>query len=161
MTTSRELSIPRWFLPSELADDGRRRTVRDWLVDLGLFLAAVFIGLWQLSEPEAEADLAQSGLAFYDLLLGFAACVALWWRRRIPLILLWLMIPAQLAWSASGAVVVVVMTAALHRPWRPVVLAVAAHLVIMVPLLLYFELGEPPQLMVVAAVLFYLVPMLT
>lgn len=164
MTKSRELS-PRWLLPGELADlDGtrRRRTVRDWLVDLALFAGAVFMGLVELGDPQVHADLSDNDWHMLaDILIGAASCIALWWRRRIPLILVWLMLPAQLAWSASGAVFVAVLTAALHRPWRPVLLAIAAHLVLILPAVIYFDIGgEPIEVMLVAATLFYIVPML-
>lgn len=162
MTKSGELSFPRWLLPAELADtDGtRRRTVRDWLVDTGLFAVAVFVGLWQLGQPETRADLTSETTLLLDLAVGAASCLLLWWRRRIPLILVWLMLPAQLAWSASGAIFVAILTAAIHRPWRPVVCAVGAHVLLVIPSVWYFELGDPVELMLVAAALYHLLPML-
>jgi len=130
MSTTTERT-PRWLLPAELADvDGgrRRRTARDWFVDAILFTAAILAGLWQLDQPEAVADIGTDERMLFDLVIGGTVCALLWWRRRFPLALVWLMIPAQVAWSATGAVFVAVLTVAVHRPWRPTVIAVGAHL---------------------------------
>src|SRR5690606_2449821 len=47
---------------------------------------------------------------------GAAACLSLWWRRRFPLALAVTMIPVlSLAGTATGAVLVSLLTVAVHR----------------------------------------------
>lgn len=162
MSTTTERT-PRWLLPAELSDaDGgrRRRTARDWFVDAILFLAAVLAGMWQVDQPEARGDIDTDQRMLIDLVIGGAMCVLLWWRRRIPLVLVWLMIPAQVAWSATGAVFVAVLTVAVHRPWRPTVIAVGAHLALTLPTVWAFGFGEPIGLALAMATLYFLLPML-
>ncbi|MYZ37926.1 sensor histidine kinase, partial [Streptomyces sp. SID4917] len=83
-----------WLLPSALigprgpelpGDHGAprpRRTVRDWAVDLSMFLLAAGIGLLVLESSEQAGN--TDAVVFLDLLSGMAACCALWLRRRWP-----------------------------------------------------------------------------
>src|SRR5688500_8510524 len=67
------------LLPGELreAADGRRST-RDWIVDVLMFLTAFTIGVAVLADTWEE----HSKLALaVDIVVGLAALVALWWRR--------------------------------------------------------------------------------
>ena len=78
------MSTPRWqMLPGGLLEEpGAKRTTRDWIVDVMMTLIAIGIGTITLGETE---DLHSEGMILLDLVLGVAAIVALWWRRRWPL----------------------------------------------------------------------------
>lgn len=115
--------VPRWALPGELAAlDGRsrRRTARDWAVDVALFGFAVLAWLWGWADlhpvdPEYAA-VVPHWMRVVDPWVGAAACVALWWRRRFPLALAIAMIPGlSLAGTATGAALVSLLTVAVHR----------------------------------------------
>lgn len=115
--------VPRWALPGELAalDGGaRRRTARDWVVDVVLFGFAVLWWLWGWADlhpvdPEYAA-LVEPWMIAADPWVGAAGCVALWWRRRFPLALAVVMIPGlAVAGTATGAALVALLTVAVHR----------------------------------------------
>jgi signal transduction histidine kinase len=120
-------AMPRWqrsLLPAvegtglTVDGSGRRlpRTARDWVVDLGLFTFAVLVGVTQL-----VIDLKHVGVALgvLDAVLGIAACLSLWMRRRRPLAIGCAVIGAS-AFSglAGGAAIVAVFTIAIHCPPR-------------------------------------------
>jgi signal transduction histidine kinase len=112
----------RWWLPAELgaADAGAigRRTVRDWAVDAFTFCGAALIGLVVLGIAKRYEPISQGAEAL-DLALGALACLSLWWRRRFPLAVAWLAVPAQaLSTSAVGAGAVIVGNLALRVTWR-------------------------------------------
>lgn len=115
--------VPRWALPGELAAlDGqpRRRTARDWAVDVALFGFAVVMWLWawaDLNPVDPDFAAVVSGwMIVVDPWVGAAACVALWWRRRFPLALAIGMIPGlSLSSTATGAALVTLLTVAVHR----------------------------------------------
>lgn len=99
--------------------EGGRRTVRDWLVDLLLFAAAVafWVNEWVNAAPAPEAAQADWVVAI-DPWLGALACAPLWWRRRFPLVLAWATLPVfLLAGTATGAAIVLIFTVAVHRTW--------------------------------------------
>jgi signal transduction histidine kinase len=78
-------STPRWhdaLLPGELRDDPKgRRSARDWLVDVLMYLIAVGVGIAVLLDTwKQHGDWA----LLLDIALGLAAFVALWWRRARP-----------------------------------------------------------------------------
>lgn len=134
----------RWALPGQLARadsaaraSGRfRRTPRDWAVDTAFFLiAALFWLVGTLTDGgstfEATSD-APDGLTLtplathdpstlldvVDPIVGALLCLALWWRRRIPVPLaLVAVLATTFSVSASGAVFVILFTLAVHRPW--------------------------------------------
>jgi signal transduction histidine kinase len=78
-------STPRWhqqLLPGELREnpDGRR-SARDWIVDVLMYLIAVGLGIAALADTwSAHGDVMQ----IVDPALGVAALIALWWRRSHP-----------------------------------------------------------------------------
>jgi signal transduction histidine kinase len=111
-----ELEHPR-LLPGVLVPDPdrnpRKRSTRDWIVDVACFLIAVIGGFLVF----AEAEPAMSGpLAFYDLVGGAMCCVALWWRRRWPVGVVLFMLPFS-AYSSSSAIagLTALFTVAVHR----------------------------------------------
>jgi signal transduction histidine kinase len=111
----------RWLLPAEFAADSAgesRRTVRDWAVDCSAFGGAILLGLVVLGIAMRYETISQ-GMQTLDVTLGALACVSLWWRRRFPLAVAWLAVPAQaLSTSSVGAGIVIVVNLALRVPWR-------------------------------------------
>lgn len=96
-----------------------RRTVRDWAVDTMTFLFAVLLGLTALdtSENAGNSDL----VVFADLLMGVAACCALWWRRRAPLgLAITLVFVCVVSPVSGGTMLVSLFSLAVHRPFKPV-----------------------------------------
>ncbi|WP_327370998.1 sensor histidine kinase [Streptomyces sp. NBC_01217] len=118
----------RWLLPSAMADPElpgdqggrRRRTVRDWAVDITAFLVAAGIGLLSASAIDADHTTAD-GVVFIDSLIGAAACCALWVRRRWPVgLAVALVLLSTVEPVAAGATLVALFSLAVHRPFRPV-----------------------------------------
>jgi signal transduction histidine kinase len=112
----------RWLLPAEFTTDGAeaggQRTARDWAVDAFTFGGAVLLGLVVFGFAQKYEPTSQS-LQAIDLALGAIACLSLWWRRRFPLTVALLAIPAQaLSASSTGAGIVIVVNLALRVPWR-------------------------------------------
>ncbi|MGN9789748.1 sensor histidine kinase [Streptomyces sp. OZ13] len=120
-----------WLLPSAMADppdpdlpgnQGRarpRRTVRDWVVDTFVFLAAALIGVLA-ADASAQAGNSEAVIVA-DQLLGAAACCALWVRRRAPVSLAASMVAVSaVAPAAGGALMLSLFSLAVHRPFRPV-----------------------------------------
>ncbi|MET9551766.1 histidine kinase [Streptomyces sp. NPDC006645] len=120
-----------WLLPSAMAGavdpdsagkrGGRRqrRTVRDWVVDLIVFFFAVFVGMLALDTAEQAGN--SEPLIMADLLIGLAACCALWVRRRWPVgLALGLVVVEVVAPTAVGATLVALFSLAIHRPFKPV-----------------------------------------
>lgn len=119
----RSRSVTRGLLPAELAhpDAPRRRTPRDWLIDALLFVIAVLVWVEQLTGYTNTVD--PEWMIVIDPWVGGAACLALWWRRRFPLALTIAMVPVLVVSATSlGAVLIMVLTVAVHREW-PVSLA--------------------------------------
>lgn len=128
-----------WLLPSAMAapDDPRaagkrggrrpRRTVRDWVVDLLVFLFAVFIGTVALDTADAAGN--SDALLMADMLVGLAACCTLWVRRRWPVALaVGLGVVQVVSPMAGGAALVALFGLAVHRPFRPVAVVGALSL---------------------------------
>ncbi|MDQ0846153.1 sensor histidine kinase [Streptomyces sp. V1I6] len=120
-----------WLLPSAMAEapdpdlpgnQGRarpRRTVRDWVVDTFVFLAAALIGALA-ADASAQAGNSEA-VILADQLLGAAACCALWVRRRAPVSLAASMVAVSaVAPAAGGALMLSLFSLAVHRPFRPV-----------------------------------------
>jgi signal transduction histidine kinase len=78
-------TTPRWqeaLLPGELHErpDGRR-SARDWIVDVLMFLIAIGVGAAVLADGWEEHS---DAMAVIDIVLGVVALIALWWRRSHP-----------------------------------------------------------------------------
>lgn len=130
-----------WLLPSAMTDPldpdlagdrGRarpRRTVRDWGVDLVVFVVAALVGV---AAAEASAQYGNSeAVVAADQIIGAVACCALWARRRAPVgLAVALLLFAAVAPAAGGALLVGVFSLAVHRRFKPVavigVLVIAA-----------------------------------
>ncbi|MFI6473043.1 sensor histidine kinase [Streptomyces sp. NPDC050516] len=121
----------RWLLPSAVADPELpgdrarpRRTVRDWVVDICAFLAAALIGMLTADTLDKTPGYSDTVLLL-DQLAGAAACCAVWLRRRWPVgLAAALAVVSVFAPVASGAFLVALFSLAVHRPFKPAVLAV-------------------------------------
>jgi signal transduction histidine kinase len=93
--------------------DPRRRSTRDWIVDVFCFVMAVVFGFLVFAEA---MDRMSDELQFFDLVGGAIACLALWWRRRWPVGVA-LFIAALNTYSASSAIAgaIALFTVAVHR----------------------------------------------
>ncbi|MGP9017742.1 sensor histidine kinase [Streptomyces sp. BR1] len=131
----------RWLLPSavaapELPGDrsGKsrpRRTVRDWVVDTLVFLAAVLVGLLAADAMNSTAGYSDSPLQAVDLLVGAVACGAVWLRRRHPVGLASALVVITVgAPAAVGALLVALFSLAVHRPLKPAVAVVGSAAVV-------------------------------
>ncbi len=78
-------STPRWhhpLLPGEFRDDADgRRSARDWIVDVLMYVVAIAVGGLILAETWPEHG---DAMAAVDIALGVVVFVALWWRRSRP-----------------------------------------------------------------------------
>ncbi|GAA3195043.1 sensor histidine kinase [Nonomuraea roseoviolacea] len=110
----------RWALPAVLLGDGSavrpvRRSTRDWIVDIAMFLAAC--GITLLTAPELEG--LPRPLMMIEQVAGVLSCVAVWLRRRWPV---WFaMVTTVLSTfllMVGGAAVVGMFTVAVHRPFK-------------------------------------------
>ncbi|WP_405691304.1 sensor histidine kinase [Streptomyces sp. NBC_01185] len=126
-----------WLLPSALAGHepaghpGRpRRTVRDWVVDITLFLCAAAFGMAALAAIEADPT-TPDGVVLADSLLGAAACCSLWVRRRWPVaVASVLTVLSVVEPVAAGAMLIALFSLAVHRPFKPVAVVGAGTLVV-------------------------------
>ncbi|GIH96468.1 sensor histidine kinase [Planobispora siamensis] len=139
----------RWLLPGSLRDAPRqrragvRRSTRDWIVDIVIFLLAAGLGLLSVEAVQAEAGLSEP-MRIVDQLVGFAACVAVWLRRRWPVGLALVLAPVSVLSSVSGGAAVAAMfTVVVHRPFKIAAPVVAVHL-LTIPV--YVKLRPDPTL---------------
>ena len=138
-----ELEHPR-LLPGVLVPDPerdpRKRSTRDWLVDLACFLVAVVGGFAVFAET---ADLMSDTLQFYDLVGGAIASIAIWWRRRWPIgIAFFVLAINAFSSSASIAGAIVVFTVAVHRR-AALALAIGGLSLAIMPILLAIQPSDP------------------
>lgn len=142
--SDRPLLDARWALPGQLAraagpagdPSSTRRSPRDWAVDATFFLAATLF--WMMgAETSATTTVelsseVENGLSIaspvahdpsilldvVDPVVGALLCIALWWRRRIPVVLaVAALVASTFSVTAAGAIFVIVFTLAVHRPW--------------------------------------------
>ncbi|MBE1561605.1 sensor histidine kinase [Nonomuraea africana] len=129
----------RWLLPSVLLgdpDEGRpaRRSTRDWLVDIVIFLLTCTL-VW-LTLPDLEGE--GRALRVTEQVLGGLSCAAVWLRRRWPVTLsLVATVLSSYFLMVGGAAVVALFTVAVHRPFKISGPVLAANLVTLVPLALW------------------------
>ncbi|MEV4924243.1 sensor histidine kinase [Streptomyces roseoverticillatus] len=96
------------------------RGLRDWAVDVLCLALAAVIGILAAEALRKDPDVPPVLLAA-DQIVGAAACVALWTRRRWPVPLaVALIVVSTFVPPASGAMLVAVFTVAVHRPFRTV-----------------------------------------
>jgi len=104
---------------------------RPWSQDRTVDLAGVAIAL--LVAVMAAADAEQTGrltgdALFWALVAAIAGGVALWWRRRAPVVVALAIVPAALVGDlAGGAVLIAVYTVAANRSWGPTLAVAGLH----------------------------------
>ncbi|RKQ87752.1 signal transduction histidine kinase [Solirubrobacter pauli] len=112
------------MLPSALLQEsGGKRTARDWLVDVLMFLLAVLVGVLVYAESaESHSEIEN----LIDVVLGVNSVVALWWRRRWPAGT-GLLITAASAFSAfsAGAALIALFNIALRGTRRQIIAVTA------------------------------------
>jgi signal transduction histidine kinase len=130
-----------------------RRRPRDWVVDTLLFLAAVIFGLLVIGGRLESSTPPPSWLFTADVVAGALGCAGLWLRRRWPVGLALVLVAfSTFSEAVAGAMVVGLLTVAIHRPPRTTAtvfaLSVLAALVYVVvrpepgtPSLLLFLIG--------------------
>ena len=101
-----------------------RRSVRDWVVDVSVFVLALVFGAVAvgiaLSDPVPPPD----PLVAADVVLGALGCLALWLRRRWPVgVAVGLVLVGTFSDMVAAAVLIGLFTVAVHRRW-PTVLTV-------------------------------------
>ncbi|SFP30726.1 Signal transduction histidine kinase [Amycolatopsis arida] len=97
-----------------------RPGLRDWLVDIGLFLLAVLYGVL-MSDARLQAGHLPEPAWLFDLdqIVGALGCAALWLRRRWPVgLAVALVVVSTFAELVAGAMLVALFTVAVHRPPR-------------------------------------------
>ncbi|MFG3440579.1 sensor histidine kinase [Nonomuraea sp. NPDC047897] len=135
----------RWALPSVLLGDGDggrpvRRSTRDWIVDILMFLTACLLALLTATELYDEPR----GLVLTEQVTGVVSCAAVWLRRRWPVALaLVSTVLASYLEMAGGTSVVGLFTVAVHRPFKISGPVAAVNLVTLVP---YGMLRPDPSL---------------
>jgi signal transduction histidine kinase len=112
------------MLPAELLGaPGARRSLRDWLVDVTLFIVALAIGLFVVGVGKAGRSPA---LWVLDVGGGLAALVAIWWRRAHPVGVAVLAIAAgAVSGLAGGAALVALFNLAVRGSRRAILWAAA------------------------------------
>jgi signal transduction histidine kinase len=111
----RGLEPARWqrrLLPGSMVDGpGAERSLRDWAVDALVTIVALGLGVAAVHNIWHQ----QGALRAIDIVLGVASAVALWDRRRHPVGVAALVVPAAAISSlAAGAALVVLFNAAIR-----------------------------------------------
>jgi len=129
VSAARDDRLPRWqrlLLPATIgagyaerdAGGGTTlpRSLRDWLVDVVLFLFALIAGGGFLA---ASRHTVSTTMSIVEGVAAIAPCLALWVRRRHPLAVGWLAVGCSTFSLASvGAALVALFTVAVHCPPR-------------------------------------------
>lgn len=103
------------------ATGGKKKSrFRGWAVDAAFFLFAMAYSLVLAAlRPEGEDASGPEWLLTLDQVAGVASCAALWWRRRRPVeIAFVLILLSAFLELVSGAMLVALLTVAMHRPPR-------------------------------------------
>jgi signal transduction histidine kinase len=130
--TEPAMSVPRWqrtLLPGGMVDaHSTRRSARDWVVDLTMLAIAVGVGAAVLVETWDDHG---EAMVVVDVVLGVAACAALWWRRSHPVhVAVVAAVISVVSASSGGAGLLALFNAAIRAPRRAIgwlaLLAIAA-----------------------------------
>ena len=139
-----------------------RRTVTDWAADAALVLFALAVWAMEMSTfPESYEKVTPEWMLTVDPIIGLAACMLLWWRRRFPTAIGLGMLPILVvAGTSFGASLVAVFTVAIYRDWRISTGITSAYLLVTVP---FFYSEADAQTSVLASTLtgalLYIAPM--
>lgn len=115
--------VPGWqqaLLPGAMrAAPDTRRSARDWVVDVTMFVVALALGAAILGD---SWDGHSKAAIVVDVLAGTGACVALWWRRSHPVAIAAVtgVLGMFLAFPA-GAGLIAFFSAVLRAPQRAVI----------------------------------------
>jgi signal transduction histidine kinase len=141
VASTTEARLPRWqrlLLPATIgaeyaqrdADGGASppRSLRDWLVDITLFVLAVLAALASLASGHHHVS---TSLFVADAVLAVPACLALWVRRSHPVAVGWLTVGLAAVSSASCvAAAIGLFTVSVHciprRTWQLALLWIVA-----------------------------------
>ncbi|RJL23683.1 sensor histidine kinase [Bailinhaonella thermotolerans] len=108
----------------------RRRTARDWVVDLALFCGAAWVGLVVVGLRVESGAMPPEWLFGLDQLSGALGCLALWLRRRWPFgLAVALALMSSYSEFVAGALFVALFSVAVHRPPRVAMTALGLSLV--------------------------------
>jgi signal transduction histidine kinase len=102
-----------------LEGDGGRRTARDWIVDVAMFVVALGIGVLALTDTwDGHARWTR----VLDVVVGTAACLALWLRRQRPVgVAVFTVVASTFFALSGGAGLVAMFNAAIRAPRRALV----------------------------------------
>ncbi|PWD50781.1 histidine kinase [Serinibacter arcticus] len=178
---SRSDDVDAWLLPGDLARTLERetgavparlprpadargsrgtRTARDWAVDSFVFLSCLLIWLTEALGLSSSSEI-PGWLVPLDLVAGVVMCVALWWRRDLPVgVGLLAAVIGAFSNSASLALLVGFFSLALHRGRRWGYGVALLAQVLALPHLLMFrppEISEPWAWTVIVTLLVLLV----
>jgi signal transduction histidine kinase len=121
-----------------------RRSVRDWFVDVVLFLSAVGLGLLLLVESTNREQPPSDAVLAVDLVVGLVGCAFLWARRRHPVgLAVLLAVLSSFSAMVGMACLIALFTVAVHRAWRTVLLVAAVNVAAFV---VYDNLRPEPEL---------------
>ncbi|MEV0589232.1 histidine kinase [Nonomuraea sp. NPDC050310] len=110
----------RWLLPSVLLGDGRegrpvKRSTRDWIVDVALFVLAALATLFVIE----DLRLGDRPIDVVEQVLAALSCISLWLRRRWPVTLCVVLTLVSAYFILVGvAAAILLFTVAVHRPFR-------------------------------------------
>lgn len=100
----------------------RRRSARDWVVDVSVFLLSLVFIL--VSSAEFPHNFTSDPVLplwprVADMTVTLLACLALWWRRRWPTqIAVALVLLSAVSGLIAGAMLIALFSLAVHRPTR-------------------------------------------
>ena len=120
----------RWqMLPGGLLEEsGGRRSTRDWIVDATMLVLALAVGAIALVTSEARHS---DEWVFFDLVIGLAALVPLWWRRRYPFaVALATIIPGAISAFAAGAGLIGLFNVAMRGSRLAIVISTIVAMVV-------------------------------
>jgi signal transduction histidine kinase len=96
-----------------------RRRPRDWVVDSLMFLFALVFGLVSVAGQEQAPASDPSWVLTIDLIAGLLGAAGLWLRRRWPVgLALVLVALSTFSEAVAGAMIMGLLTVAIHRPPR-------------------------------------------
>lgn len=112
-------------------DGAVRRSTRDWVVDVLMFvIAAGFVPILWLQEQKSGTEYASHFWVVCDFVAGGLSALAVWLRRRWPVALGIILLPVGLAFQlAGGAGIIATFTIAVHRRFPVVAWFTATTLV--------------------------------
>ena len=123
-------SVARWqrvLLPGGMQGPGQRRSARDWVVDVVMFVFAVTLGALALADVW---DTHSTLTAVLDIAIGAVGCAALWVRRAHPLAFaVFAVLSSVVSASVAGAGLLAVFNAAIRVRPRELVMLIAVSLV--------------------------------